>query len=45
MTMDAARNAPGRVGLAILAVLLCLVVMLRIATSSKRARKAERRQD
>ena len=43
--LDAARTAPGRVGLVVFVALIGLVLALRLAVSSKRARNAERRRD
>src|SRR5690606_14684170 len=41
--LDAARTAPGRVGLVVFVALIGLVIALRVAVSSKRVRNAERR--
>lgn len=43
--LDAARTAPGRVGLVIVAALLALIVSMRLTAGSRRARDAERRRD
>lgn len=43
--MDAARTAPGRVALVIFGALVALIISMRLAVASRRAREAERRRD